>query len=175
MPINHAAIIAQYKTDPDAHRKMQQDAVARVDQSARLNRAAAWMRGELASLDSDAPASRKTSYTASATRCITPCKKCGSHNTHTAKNGVFYCFDCRSIDGVKVSMPALVCPKCESTNFFINPKNGDMHCYGCRKDSRGVGPKGRSKYTHYCVCGSGQVDVSATHIICRTCGKRARK
>lgn len=180
-PTTHDAIIAAYKNnESELGRKYKYDASAREERMERATRGAAYMRGDVGTLDPPPQRSQKSiTYTASAHRCVTHCSRCGSENTHT-QNGKTYCFSCRSIDGVKVSRPtaskaSLLCPKCKGTNFFISPKSGDMHCYECRKDSRGVGPKGISRYTHFCVCGSGQVDVSATHVICRKCGKRAKR
>ena len=171
-------IITPFKdNDSELGRKYRYDASAREERMERASKGAAYMRGSVSTLDAPARTQREhqmITITASAHRCVTPCSRCGGTNTHST-NGKLYCFDCRSIDGVKVSVPSLVCPKCKSNNFYIAPKSGDMHCYGCGKDSRGIGPKGVSRYTHFCTCGSGQVDVTKTHIICRTCGKRASK
>ena len=168
--MNHSSIIDLYRIDPDAHRTLQRDALARFDQVEAASGFAEEMR----------QSTRRKKVTASVTRCVTPCNTCGSHNTHTANNGVFYCFDCRSIDGDRVSMPTaraatLSCPACTSKNFSVEPKNGDLFCFGCKRWSQGIGPKGRSKYTHFCVCGSGQVDITATHVSCRKCGEKAKK
>lgn len=156
--------------------KFAQDTPSRVEQEARLRRIAPYLRGELASLDSDAPARKATTI-----KGITPCAQCGSMNT-VVTNGILTCFNryCGITRGASnrietVSKPSLVCPKCKSNNFYIAPKNGDLHCFTCGKDSRGIGPRGVSRYTYFCTCGSGQVDVTRDYIRCRACGKKSMK
>ena len=166
--LNRAQIIDTYSFPADGSTQLAKDAVLRLEATEHASHLAEEMRR-----------STRPKTTVTASRCVTPCPRCGSNNTHTAGK-TFYCFDCRSINGVRVGLPTaraatLLCPKCKSKNFSVEPKNGDLFCFGCKRWSQAVGPKGRSKYTHFCQCGSGQVDVTRDSIRCRTCGRKSMK